>query len=60
MGIEPQAVELYRLLRDNGNLQGVNSVIELGSQDIPTAEWHQNYARTFVSSITEKAPKVIR
>ena len=58
MGIGPQAVELYRLLRDNGNLQGVNSVIELGSQEIPPiAGWHQNYARTFVSSITQKAPK---
>ena len=57
MGIGPEAVELYRLLRDNGNLQEVNSVIEIGSQEIPTAESHQNYARTFVSSITEKAPK---
>ena len=57
MGIGPQAVELYRLLRDNGNLQEVNSVIEIGSQEIPTVESHQNYARTFVSSITEKAPK---
>lgn len=50
MGIGPPAVELYRTLRDNGQLKGLKSVIELGSQDIPLHDWHQNWAKEFIVS----------
>jgi hypothetical protein len=58
MGIGPQAVETYKILREKGVLAGLNSVIELGSQDIPDNEWHQKYAKHFLSSITSKPPKL--
>ena len=57
MGIGPEAVELFRVLRDNGELEEINCVIELGDQEIPTSGWHYNYAKTFISSITGKEPK---
>ncbi len=50
MGIGPPAVELYRILRDNGQLKGLRSVIELGSQDIPLHDWHQNWAKEFIGA----------
>lgn len=54
MGIGPPTMELYRVLRDNGDLDGLKSVIELGSQDIPAHQWHQEWATRFVSTVTGK------
>jgi len=51
MGIGPPAVELYRTLRDSGHLKGLKKVIELGSQDIPLHDWHQNWAKDFIASV---------
>lgn len=55
MGIGPPAIELYRILRDNHHLDGLKSVVELGSQDIPLSDWHQNWARDYIESITGEA-----
>jgi SAM-dependent methyltransferase len=51
MGIGPEAISIYEKIVEKNILDKMNSVIELGSQDIPCHEYYQNAARLLLAKL---------